>query len=276
MKKWIPLLYLLIMMLVVGCASQKATTGPSETPTTPVTQTPSNSSEPAEPSSTTQSTFSFAVTGTFKPFNFEENGKLTGFDLEIGEEIARRLDMEPQPVKEGHDTILQGLSEGKYQAVISSLSITPERSKKVAFTKPYYQTGAQWFIGSENTAITAAEQIQGKKAGVVLGSNYKVLAEQKAKSIKEYPDHVTLLRELAAGKIDAVLIDKMVGLTAIKEEGLKIKPVGSLLFTDEVAIAVNATNQELVAQINQALEAMIQDGTFATISQKWFGVDIRN
>ncbi len=263
MKNWINLFIILFVILLAGCSTEETTTQPTQPSNPPSQQTKQAATQP----------FRFAVRGDFKPFNFEQDGRLTGFDVELGEEIARRIGMSPQPQKIPYDQLIAGLKEGKYQAIISSLSITPGRTQEIAFTKPYYVTGAQLFVLEQNQSTTV-EQLKDKKIGVITRTPYMTLAQNHTKNVKEYQTHVQMLQELAAGKIDAILIDKMIGLTAIKEEGLKIKPIGSLIVHDEIAIALSQTNQDLLQQINKVLEDMIKDGTYGKISTKWFETDI--
>ncbi|WP_134702177.1 transporter substrate-binding domain-containing protein [Ammoniphilus sp. YIM 78166] len=270
-----PFVLLVIMMtLLMGCNAKETTTVPSnssETPTQPAMPTPATGGPAQAPNE--QKLFTFAIAAQFKPFNFEQDGKPTGFDVEVGEEIARRLGMEPQAIREPYETLLEGVKGQKYNAVISSLSATPQRAEEVAFTVPYYRTGAQLFVKADNENINPTE-LKEKSIGAVDGSVYHWLAKQHSKKVKGYPNYNELFQALSEGKVEGIVMDRMMGLIAIKDQNQPIKPAGDLLHEDQVAIAVHKDHTELVNQINQAITEMMADGTYEKISVKWLGVDI--
>lgn len=113
-----------------------------------------------------------------------------------------------------------------------------------------------------------------RKIGVVQSSTYQQDAEQYTKNIKSYPSDVYALQDLEPGRVDAVITDKIVGIHAMKEAGLKIKPVDKVLKQENIAVAVNKDNPILLAEINRAIASMVEDGTYKKISEKWFGVNL--
>jgi len=219
--------------------------------------------------------FTYAMSGLYKPFNYKDGGKLVGFDVEIGAALAERMGMEPNPVTNPWETIIEGLKAGKYDAIIGSMAITDERKQQVDFSKPYYRSGAQVFVGADNEAIKSPDDIKGKKIGVVKASTFKDVAVKYTdeKNVTGYDSDVIALQDLTTGRIDAVITDQMVGFEAMKN-GLKIKDVGDPLWVDEMAIPVNKGNTELLQKINTALDEIIKDGTYDKISEKWFGRSI--
>lgn len=220
--------------------------------------------------------FKYAMSGMYKPFNYKKGGKLVGFDVEIGKELARRLGRQPSPVTNPWQTIIQGLKARKYDAILGSMAITEERQKQVAFSRPYYRSGAQLFVEAENEAIENKDDLAGKRIGVVKASTFKDVAEKLTDpdNVVGYDSDVIALQDLTTGRIDAVLTDKVVGFSAINQNGLPIKDVGQPLYVDSMGIAVRKEDTALRQEINKALEAMIADGTYAKISKKWFGRDI--
>ncbi|WP_313802891.1 transporter substrate-binding domain-containing protein [Cytobacillus sp.] len=233
-----------------------------------------NAAESTTDKSTTKETFSFAMSGVYPPLNFKKDGKLTGFDVEIGTEIANRLGREPKPVTNPWETIIQGLKADKYDAIIGSMTATPERDKQVDFTEPYYLSGAQIFVAEGNQEIRSKEDLAGKTIGVIQASTWKDMAEELSDQVKGYPGDVNALQDLVAGRIDAVITDKIVGLNAKNEKGLKIEAVGELLNEDRVSVAVQEGDTALAEKINEAIQSMIDDGTYEKISMKWFNENI--
>jgi polar amino acid transport system substrate-binding protein len=216
----------------------------------------------------------FSMTGQYPPLNFKKDGKLTGFDVEIGTEIAKRIGLEANPVTNPWETIIQGLKAKKYDAIIGSMTATPERDKQVDFTNPYYLSGAQIFVAEGNNDIQSKEDLKGKTIGVIQASTWKDMAEELSDQVKGYPTDVNALQDLELGRLDAVITDKIVGVSAQNEKGLKIKEIGELLNEDRVSVAVAEGNKELADQINEALQSMIDDGTYEKISMKWFNTNI--
>ncbi|MCM3763362.1 ABC transporter substrate-binding protein [Neobacillus niacini] len=221
-----------------------------------------------------QGEFSFAMSGQYPPLNFKKDGKLTGFDVEIGTEIAKRIGLEAKPVTNQWETIIQGLKAKKYDAIIGSMTATPERDKQVDFTEPYYLSGAQIFVADGNNAIVSKEDLKGKTVGVIQASTWKDMAEELSNQVKGYPSDVNALQDLELGRLDAVITDKIVGLNAKNEKGLKIKEIGGLLNEDRVSVAVSEGNKELAEKINKAIDDMLADGTYEKISKKWFNTNI--
>lgn len=217
--------------------------------------------------------FSFAMSGLYKPYNYRENGDLTGFDKEIGDAIAKEMGLEPKAVSNPFETIIDGLNGQKYDAVIGSLGITEKRKEAVEFSQPYYRSGAQVFIRKGDDSIKSPDDLKGKKIGVLKSSTYLDLAKEYSDQIVEYTSDPIALNDLPTGRVDAVITDEGVGDYAI-QQGLGIEKMGEPLTHDEMGIAVRKGNKELQQKIDQALEAIIENGTYERISEKYFGRNI--
>lgn len=220
--------------------------------------------------------FKYGMSGLFKPFNFKDNGQLTGFDVEIGQALAEKMGMKPVPVTNPWETIIQGLQAKKYDAIIGSMTITEERKKAVDFTDPYYRSGSQIFVAESNNQIKSDKDLKGKKIGVVKSGSYEALADQFTgkDNVVTYDSDLTALMDLPSGRLSAVITDRMVGLPIIKAGAVKIKDIGDTLTHDDQAIAVRKDEGELKDKLNKALAEIIKDGTYDKISNKWFGRNI--
>lgn len=216
----------------------------------------------------------FAMSGLLKPLNYKENEKLVGFDVEIGIEIAKRIGLEPNPVTNPWETIIQGLRGEKYDAIIGSMTATEERAKQVDFSDPYYISGATAFISTNNEDIKTLDDLKGKTIGVTTASTYVEDAKKYTDKIKEFPSEIFALQDLPPGRLDAVITDKIVGISAMKESGLEIQTVGEEIKREEIAVAINKGNTALLEAINKAIAEMVEDGTYKEISTKWFGEDL--
>lgn len=215
----------------------------------------------------------YASSGLYKPFSFEEGGDLQGFDVEIGAAIAEEMGLEPNPVTSPWETIIQSLLGNKFDAVIGSMSITKERAERVAFSDPYYYSGGMIFV-PEGSDIQGTEDLEGKRIGVVAQSTYDEAAQEYTDDIKYYNSDVVALKDLTVeGRLDAVITADVVGFEAISS-GMAIQEVGEPLWVEQPAFAVRPEDEELLAEMDKALDAIIENGTYAEISEKYFGRDL--
>lgn len=218
-----------------------------------------------------------AMSGQYPPFNFvDESNKLTGFDVEIGNEIAKRIGVKGMALSTAWDGIIAGLLANKYELICGSMAITEKRLESIDFSDPYYRSGAQLFV-KKGSPITSIKELDGKKVGVTLGTTYEKwvrenIAGAELRTYKGVPD---MILEISNGRIDAFITDKIVGALAIKKNGLPIALAGELLYEEKMGIALRQNNPELKAAMNAALIEMKKDGTYKAISMKWLGIDVR-
>jgi ABC-type amino acid transport substrate-binding protein len=215
------------------------------------------------------------IEGAYPPFNsFDSNNELVGFDVDITNAIAEKMGVEVEYVPTPWDTIIGGLTAGKYDIVISSLTITEERAQKVEFTNPYYHTGTQIFAPADTT-ITSTDDLSGFVVGVTLGTTFEQMALDRGAEVRTYKSDQLAMEDLANGRIDSVITDGPVGLAIVAERGFLILPVGEKISNPAAGIAVNKGEIELLELVNKALADIQADGTYEEISRKWFGSDIR-
>ena len=218
-----------------------------------------------------------AMSGQYPPFNFvDDKNNLTGFDVEIGQEIAKRIGVTGVPMTTAWDGIIAGLLANKYELICGSMAITEVRLKSIDFSDPYYRSGAQLFV-KKDSSIKSIAEMKGKKLGVTLGTTYeqwvrKNVVDVDIRTYKGVPDMVL---EVANGRIDGFISDKIVGALAIKNKGVPIQLAGDLLYEEKMGIALRQGNGPLKAAINTALTAMKADGMYKDISMKWLGIDVR-
>ncbi|MUV38915.1 putative amino-acid-binding protein YxeM [Lentibacillus sp. JNUCC-1] len=224
--------------------------------------------------------FTFGSSGLYKPFNFEDlDGDLTGFEVELGEAIAKEMGLKPKPVAtQDFGALIEEVNSGRLDAIMGSMTITEKRAESVDFSDPYYRSGGVIYVHNDNDSIEAAEDLEGHSVGVVASSTYEemVMDYITEEDLKTYQSDNVALQDLAAGtdRLDAVVTDKFVGMLQIEENDLDIRPVGDRVFDEEIGAAVKKGNQELLDEINRALQAVIDDGTYDEISKKWFDENI--
>lgn len=217
-----------------------------------------------------------ATEGAFAPFNFFEGKKLTGYEVELAEAVAKQMGLKIEWKTIGFDALLAGLQQDKWDLVIASHGINEERAKAVTFAEPHYCTGGV-IVSKEGKLKTAAE-LSGKVVAVQVGTSYmdNVKKLSGVKEVKTFPKDPEVMAALAAGRVDAAVSDKFtvreaLASKSLAKSGLKI---GDFLFVEQVAAAVAKGNTGLAGAYNTALKALQGDGTVGKISQKYFKEDV--
>ena len=166
--------------------------------------------------------FVFAASGEFKPFSYiNDDLTMSGFDIEVGEAIAKEMGLEPVQKRIKFKGIVEGVKTGRADAAVASHTINPQRSKHVSFSSPYYFSGPQIFTRPDSQ-IKTVEDLAGKEVAVAKGSTYADTASEYTDKIKNYDSDITALKALSSGRHDAVITDFVTGKNAAKE-GFKIK-----------------------------------------------------
>lgn len=215
--------------------------------------------------------------GTYPPFSFvDENGKLSGFEVELSEALAQKLGVKAkiQPTK--WDGILAALESKRLDAVVNQVTISDERKKKYDFSEPYTVSGIQALVLTKNKdTIKTAQDLSGKKVGVGLGTNYEqwVKANVPGADVRTYEDDPTKFQDLRVGRIDAILIDRLAALEYAKK-AKDTTAAGEAFSRQEAGIALRKGEPELLAAVNKAIDKLRADGTLAKLSEKYFNADV--
>lgn len=215
--------------------------------------------------------------GGYPPFNYpNDEGKIVGFDVDVGAAIAERLGVELNYVTSDWDGLVEGLRSKRYDAILGSMAITPDRLAVVSFTNPYYYSGAQLVV-RKDSGINSPEDMDGTDIGVATGTNFVGDAEALGATATLYQDDLATLTDLVSGRIDGVITDRLVALNAMQEinGGDDLELCGEILRLEVMGIAINRDDTTLLAKINEILEEMREDGTLKEISEEWHnGADI--
>jgi polar amino acid transport system substrate-binding protein len=217
----------------------------------------------------------FATEGQFPPFNFFQGTKLSGFEVELAELVAKKMGVTIEWKALGFDALLAGLRQDRWDLVIASHGITDERSKAVTFTSPHYCSGGQ--VVAMDAAIKTGADLAGKVVAVQTGTTYleSVKKLPGIKEVKNFPKDTDARSALLNGRVDAWVSDRFVvkqALAGAPNAGLK---VGDMVFVERIAAAVAKGNSSLAAGYNKALAEVMADGSYSALSKKYFGEDVR-
>ena len=243
------------------------------------------------------------VEGAYPPFSeVSPEGELQGFDIDIANALCAELNAECTLVQQDWDGIIPALMARKYDAIIASMSITPERKEKVDFTNKYYNTPARFidpkgteitFLleGDENGTVTDetkvkfnTEALAGKSIGVQRATIHdKFLTDVFGDSvdIKRYGTQDEVYLDLQSGRIDLAVQDSVAALDGFldREEGQGFQFIGPSFSIpkwhgDGAGIAVRKGDDELREALNRAIDAVRASGEYQKIQEKYFDFDI--
>ncbi|ASV88587.1 bacterial extracellular solute-binding, 3 family protein (plasmid) [Ochrobactrum quorumnocens] len=220
-----------------------------------------------------------AMSGQYPPFSFtNEQNEVVGFDASIGSAIAEKMGLKPKIMTTPFDGIIAGLLAKKYDAVVASMTITPEREKAVDFVGPYYHAG-RTIVVKDGSDIQKLEDLNGKTVGVTMGDAHEKWAKAQGDlTVRTYKGLPEMLIDLEAGRINALVMDSIPVMIAVKETGQKVR----ILDTPNIeggrvalGIAIRKNNPELKAVMQKTLDEMLANGDYEKISMQWIGSDIR-
>ncbi|MDN0082286.1 amino acid ABC transporter substrate-binding protein [Crenobacter sp. SG2305] len=220
--------------------------------------------------------FKIGTEGTYAPYTYHDaSGALVGFDVEIGQAIAKRLGVKAQFVEGKWDGLIAGLDANRYDAVINQVAITEARKAKYGFSNPYIASKAVLIVKTDNSAIKRFADLKGKKSANTLTSNFGKLAQANGAELIGVQGFNESIDLLTSGRVDATVNDSLSFLDFKKHKpDAKVKIVATENNADYSGVIIRKGNPELQAAINQALANIKADGTYLKISRKYFGEDV--
>ncbi|HEY0734593.1 MAG TPA: basic amino acid ABC transporter substrate-binding protein [Herpetosiphonaceae bacterium] len=204
-----------------------------------------------------------------------QSNQIVGFDVDVMNEIGKLANFTPEFQNTSFDTIFTALQSKQFDAVMSSVTITDERKKIVAFSEPYITVGQVIVTANDNTTITSAETLASAQVGVQTGTTGEEAALNVGKvpdgNLRRYQTIDLAFADLANGTIDAVVVDSVPAADYSRQpqyEG-KIKIVGEPFTTEDYGIAVQQGDTELLNAINAGIAQLKGNGTIDQLKQKY-------
>lgn len=240
---------------------------------------------PADPAKPSPASLKIGTEGAYPPFNnLTADGKLEGFDIDIANALCAEMKVTCEFVTQDWDGIIPALQAGKFDAIIASMSITPERKEKVDFTQKYYNLPSGIVAPKDTTikGVTKAD-LAGKTIGAATSTTHLNYATQTYtdSTIKAYPTSQEFLLDLANGRLDAVEDDVgVLGEWLKTADGACCKLIGQPspqpveIFGEGAGISVRKGETDLVNKFNDAIKAIRANGKYKEINDKYFAFDI--
>lgn len=214
--------------------------------------------------------------GTYAPYTFhDESGKLTGYDVEVAEEIAKRLGVKAEFMETQWDGMFAGLDAGRFDTVLNQVGINPEREAKYDFSKPYLESARVLIVHEDNNEIKSFADMKGKKSAQTLTSNHGELAKENGAELVGVEGFVQSVELIGQKRVDGTFNDKVSFLDYKKQHpDAPVKIVAEGGDPAVIGALFRKDSGQLVEEVNKSLQEMQEDGTLGKISIKWFGEDV--
>jgi polar amino acid transport system substrate-binding protein len=224
-----------------------------------------------------QDTLRIATEGAYPPFNFiDASGEVKGFDVDIANALCEEMGADCELVTQSWDGIIPGLIAGRYDAIIASMSITPERQEAVSFSEPYYSNKLQFIAPNESDfgPQDAADAVVGAQRATIAAQWLQDNVPEA--EIRVYDTQENAYLDLESGRLDAVLADVYVSYEWLEsEEGAAYEFKGDPVYdNDKIAVAVRKGDEALAERFSEAIDAIRDDGTYQAINAEYFPFDI--
>jgi polar amino acid transport system substrate-binding protein len=224
--------------------------------------------------------FVVGLDDSFPPMGFrDDSGSIVGFDIDLAKEAARRAGVAVEFKPVDWDGVVMSLDKGDIDVIWNGLTITEERKEKIAFSKPYLQN-RQIVVVRKDSRIADKAGLKGKVLGIQLGSSSEEALSKDAsvsaslKETRKYPNNVEALLDLASGRIDAVVVDEVVGRYYIAKKPGLYQVLSEDFGAESYGVGFRMKDASFRAAIDGALDAMKADGSADAISERWFGARI--
>ncbi len=219
------------------------------------------------------------IDDAFPPMEFRnEKNELVGFDIDASRELCKRLGIKVEHVPTAWKGVIMSLKTKKFDIIWSGMSVTEEREKEIAFTKPYIMEKQVIVVKADNKQIKGLKDLGAETmVGVQLGStSEEALAKlnKQFKEIKKYDTNTNAFMDLKIGRIDALAVDELVGRYYLSQKPGEYRVLSESLLSEPIGIGLRQEDVSLKNKIQKTLDGMFKDGTMKKISIKWFGDDI--
>lgn len=218
-----------------------------------------------------------ATEGTWSPWTYhDENGKLTGYDIEIGRLIADKLGVRAHFVEGKWDGLLAGISAGRYDIMINGVDVTPERQKAYSFSQPYAYNKTVVVVSESNTTIHSMQDLKDKKTANTISSTYAEVAERYGAKVSGVDDLNQTFELLLSNRIDATLNAEVVYYDYKRVHPtapIKIAAIDDNVTSVAIAIKKDGT-KKLQAEVDRILSDLSSSGKLKELSEHFFGTDI--
>lgn len=262
-----------MMLFAVGCGSSSSSSD-SKSGTSSSTGGDDNSLKKVQDAGK----LVLGLDATFKPMGYtDENDKIVGFDIDLAEEVCKRIGVKLETYNVNWDTKEQDLNAGTIDCIWNGLSVSDERKKQMLMSEPY-MNNSMVFMVKKDGGIKSKDDLKGKKIAVQNGSTAQEILKDsdigKESTMTELATNAEGMQQLDLKMVDAVFLDSVVANYEITSTGKNYEVLADGLSEEQYAVGFKLGANELCKKVEDTLKEMKKDGKIEEISKKWFGSDV--
>jgi polar amino acid transport system substrate-binding protein len=267
-------LWLLISLLaLVASGLVAAGCGDDDETTSAETSGDTSATASGDFTTITEGTLLIGTDAPYPPFEIgtPQDADFSGYDIDLGRDIAERLGLTPEFQDTSFDTIFRDTAAGQFDVAIAASTITPGRQKTVNFSDPYYEA-QQALVVPEGSDIATVEDLAGKTVAAQDATTGETYAneETEASEVRGLPEGPDAIAAVVTGQVDAAIIDEPVAVDAV-DKGQPVEIATTIPTAELYGIAISKDNPELLEAVNGALQEMKDDGTIQGLYDTYLG-----
>ncbi|AVK61272.1 amino acid ABC transporter substrate-binding protein [Lactobacillus sp. CBA3605] len=221
-------------------------------------------------------TLTIGLEGTFQPYSYRKNGQLTGFEVDLGRAIAKKMGLKAKFVPTKFDALIAGLAVNKYDVVINDIAETPQRQQKYLFSTPYIYSKSQLAV-KKNATIKQLSAIKGQKVAQTTTSNNAADAKRLGATVVPTDGFEQSIALVTQGRVSGTINSREAFYAYFKQNptaNLKLIDAGNAIKTQKIGAIVTKKHAKLQQRLSTAIRALRQDGTLTKLSKRYFGGDV--
>lgn len=222
-------------------------------------------------------TLTVGLEGTYQPYSYHDDGKLTGFEVEMARAVGKDMGVKVKFVESKWDSLIAGLDVNKYDIVFNNVAKTPERAAKYAFTTQYIAGKTELGVKKDNTSIKTIKDVKGKKLAQSVTSNNAADAKQLGADVVPVDGFAQSVALIDQGRVDGTLNDSASFHAYLKQNpkaDIKLISAGNAIKAQPIAGIMNKSDKALLKRIDQSLKKLKANGTLSKLSKQFFGSDV--
>jgi polar amino acid transport system substrate-binding protein len=256
--------------VVAGCSDDESAEQPADA-TARMSQILGRAPQGLAATVAEEGTLGVAVTEDDPPRSYRDGDELTGFDVEVAKSVAEYLKVQAKLSEQPPEAVPPGLAADRFDVSIGSLAPDLQAGDGVAYTDPYYYTTGQLLVKTGTPKLKGGEALAGVPVGAAIHTVFfRFLRDQTDAQVVAYPGDAEALAALEAGRVEAILVGGLTAAEAVAD-GRDVELSGRPLFSEPMVFVVKSGEDDLLAVLNAAIAARLEDGTLKELSEAWFG-----
>ncbi|RRK09916.1 amino acid ABC transporter substrate-binding protein [Lactiplantibacillus garii] len=221
-------------------------------------------------------TLTIGLEGTFQPYSYRKNGKLTGFEVDLGKAVAKKMGLKAKFVPTKFDSLIAGLNGNKYDVILNNMAENSQRKQKYLFSTPYIYSKAQLAV-KKNSSIKKITDIKGKKVAQTTTSNNASDAKRLGATVTPTDGFQQSIDLVTQGRVAGTINSREAFYAYFKQNpkaNIKLIDAGSEIPAQKIAAMISKQHPKMQKQVSKAIQELRKDGTLKKLSNKYFGGNV--